>query len=295
MAHGRKINSKYQLISFLLLLCILATYAFFAKQEETSPFTVDGKGIYVHFIDVGQGDAALVQTKDGNLLIDAGTPDSTEALLGYIDALDLDTLEYAIFTHPHSDHIGGATRLLKAYSFQNIVLPDAVSTSYSFEKMIDAIEAENCNVIEGKAGVSFQFGDTQVELLAPVLEHGEEELNNASVVAKVTYGTVSFLFTGDAEQISENEMLERDAEALDSDILKVGHHGSSTSSSKDFLRAVSPEVAIVSAGQYNENGHPHTEVVNRLNSIGAKLYRTDKCGSIVVYTDGNTYVVQTEK
>ena len=249
----------------------------------------------MHFIDVGQGDAALVQTKDGNLLIDAGTPDSTEALLGYIDALDLDTLEYAIFTHPHSDHIGGATRLLKAYSFQNIVLPDAVSTSYSFEKMIDAIEAENCNVIEGKAGVSFQFGDTQVELLAPVLEHGEEELNNASVVAKVTYGTVSFLFTGDAEQISENEMLERDAEALDSDILKVGHHGSSTSSSKDFLRAVSPEVAIVSTGQYNENGHPHTEVVNRLNSIGAKLYRTDKCGSIVVYTDGNTYTVQTEK
>ena len=295
MARRRKNNTNHKFISSLILICILVLYFFFAPGKETDlPVTVSGQDVYVHFIDVGQGDAALVQTANGNMLIDAGTSDSFEALKDYIDALGIETLDYAIFTHPHADHIGGATAMLNAYTIKSVVMPNAVSTSATFEKMLNAIEAEQCEVIEGKAGVSFSIGEVQVELLAPVSDD-LKDLNNASVVAKITYGNVSFLFTGDAETASESEMLERSTAKLDAAILKVGHHGSSTSSSEKFLAAVSPEVAVVSAGLYNEYGHPHAEVVSRLADIGATLYRTDKNGSVVVYTDGTTYEIQTEK
>lgn len=291
----RKSNVNFKIISSLILICILALYFFFAPGgDPDSPVTFDGEGIYVHFIDVGQGDAALVQTASGNLLIDTGTSDSIEALTDYIHALSIETLEYAIFTHPHADHIGGASAVLDTYTVENVIMPNAVSTSKTFEKMLNAIEAEQCEVIEGKAGVSFSMGDVFIELLAPVSDD-LDDLNNASVVAKIIYGNISFLFTGDAETASESEMLDRDAAKLDVDILKVGHHGSSTSSSAKFLAAVSPEIAVVSAGLYNEYGHPHAEVVNRLQDIGTELYRTDKNGSVVVHTDGNTYEIQTEQ
>lgn len=298
MTRPRKTKLNYKQITFFVLACILAVYFAFSSDESSkAPVTPDENGIYVHFIDVGQGDAALVQTVSGNLLIDAGTPDSAEALTEYIDDLGIHTLDYAVFTHPHADHIGGAVQILEKYSLRNVILPNAVSTSYTLEKMMDAIEKENCEVIEGKAGVFFDMGEVQVELLGPVSDHSQDadDLNNTSVVVKVTYGEVSFLFTGDAETESEYEMLDRDAEKLNVNILKVGHHGSSTSSCASFLKAASPEVAIVSAGLYNEYGHPHAEVISRLHAIGASLYRTDKHGSVVVYTDGQTYSIQTEK
>lgn len=295
MARRRKTTSKYQIVSFIVLLCILGAYFVFSdSKESTVPFVADGEQIYVHFIDVGQGDAALVQTKDGNLLIDAGTADSIDKLTAYIDALGIDSIVYAIFTHPHADHIGGAAALLEKYDFDCVILPDAVSTSRTFERMMEAIERETCEVIEGKAGVTFSLGETQVELLAPVFLDADD-LNNASIVAKVSYGTVEFLFTGDAEKSSEADILDKSAHRLDSDILKVGHHGSSTSSSKDFLTAVTPEVAIISAGVYNEYGHPHAEVLTSLASLGTTVYRTDKCGDIVVQTDGNVYSIHTKK
>ena len=295
MARRRKTTSKYQIVSFIVLLCILGAYFVFSdSKESTVPFVADGEQIYVHFIDVGQGDAALVQTKDGNLLIDAGTADSIDKLTAYIDALGIDSIAYAIFTHPHADHIGGAAALLEKYDFDCVILPDAVSTSRTFERMMEAIERETCEVIEGKAGVTFSLGETQVELLAPVFLDADD-LNNASIVAKVSYGTVEFLFTGDAEKSSEADILDKSAHRLDSDILKVGHHGSSTSSSKDFLTAVTPEVAIISAGVYNEYGHPHAEVLTSLASLGTTVYRTDKCGDIIVQTDGNVYSIHTKK
>ena len=295
MARRRKSNTNYKFISSLILICILVLYFFFAPGEESDlPVTVSGDDMYVHFIDVGQGDAALIQTASGNLLIDAGTSDSIEALTNYINALGVETLDYAIFTHPHADHIGGATAMLNTYTIKNVIMPNAVSTSATFEKMLAAIEAEQCEVIEGKAGVSFSMGEVQVDLLAPVSDDFKD-LNNASVVAKITYGNVSFLFTGDAETSSESEMLEQNAAKLNADILKVGHHGSSTSSSVKFLAAVSPEVAVVSVGLYNEYGHPHAEVVSRLEDIDAAIYRTDKNGRVVIYTDGTKYEIQTEK
>ena len=248
-------------------------------------------GITVHFIDVGQGDCAVVQTPDGNLLIDAGTPESEQAIRRYVDALGITEFAYAIFTHPHADHIGSAAVLLEAYQFDRVILPNAVSTSSIFEHLLDALEKENCEIIEGKAGVGLTLGELKIDLLAPVSEH--DDLNNMSVVALLTYGDGRFLFTGDAEAISEAEILET---ALpDCDVLKVGHHGSSTSSSEAFLTAASPKIAVISVGEGNSYGHPHASIVKRLATCGAEIYRTDLCGSVVVSFDGENYTVTTEK
>ena len=215
-------------------------------------------------------------------------------MIEYIDSLGITTFDYAIFTHPHSDHIGGAATVLSNYDISNVILPSAVNTSATFEKMITAIENENCEVVEGKAGVSFTFGELYVDILAPVFDN-YKDLNNTSVVSKITYGEVSFLFTGDAEELSELAMLNRDITALDSTVLKVGHHGSSTSSCEEFILAVSPEVAVYSCGRNNDYGHPHMETLARINGTGAFSYRTDESGTVVVITDGHTYEVKTEK
>lgn len=288
-------NQRLFFIAALLILALLVfCYELLTDTsvEEDSPDPQDR--MLVHFIDVGQGDAAIVQAPEGNIIIDTGTVDSREGLIGYIDSLGIDTFAYAIFTHPHADHIGGAAKVLKTYTVENVILPDAVNTNYTFENMLDAVEQENCKVIEGKAGVSFAVGDVAVDLLAPVYAD-DSNLNNMSVVAKVTYGEIAFLFTGDAEMESESAMLMTDEAILDCDILKLGHHGSSTSSAWEFLEAVSPDIAIASCGYANDYGHPHREIVSRLANMEIPLYRTYETGDILISTDGKTYQIQTKK
>lgn len=287
---AKKSFNKTKLWSLLLFVVIVGVYFFFTERHDgTQPVALDGT-ISVHFIDVGQGDAALIQTEKGNILIDAGTASSKEDLLGYLDALSVNKIAYAIFTHPHADHIGGAEAVLHEYTVEHVILPDIIHTSATFEKMITAIEEERCGVTEGVAGHSFTMGEVTVDLLAPV--YADNDLNNMSVVAKITYGNVSFLFTGDAEDASEAAMLSESFYALDADIIKVGHHGSSSSSTAKFLNAVSPELAIISCGKDNDYGHPHREVVSRLESMNVPYYRTDEEGSIVITTDGNTYTIK---
>ncbi len=283
-----------------LIICVVAiavcVIGFFATDNYIEAPIVDTKedGVYVHFIDVGQGDCTLIQTSYGNILIDAGMPESRNAIIKYIDELEITEFEYAIFTHPHSDHIGSAAALLKRYDFNNIVLPDAVSTTVFYEKLLDAIEKEECSVILGEAEKSFALGDVKIDLFAPRSYYYPDDLNDMSIVAKLIYKETSFLFTGDAEDFSEHQMLKHGCD-VDADVLKVGHHGSSTSSCEEFLNAVFPSVAIVSAGEDNEYGHPHREVVERLKNIEAQMYITYESGDIVVFSDGKTVNVSTEK
>lgn len=289
----RKTNVKFSLfiLAFVVLLYCLVTYI--TESNVKTEYDFDESAVVVHFVDVGQGDCTVITSPDGNIIIDAGLYDEVDKTTEYIDSLGITEFEYAIFTHPHSDHIGGAGTVISEYKVDTVILPDVVSTYTPFEKMIEAIEENNCNVLEGKAGVSLEIGELKIDLLAPVCEY--EDVNNASIATKVTYGEVSFLFTGDAEALAELDMLSRNAEILDSTVLKVGHHGSSSSSCNLFLKAVSPEVAIYSCGLNNEYGHPHGEVVNKINNLGALSYRTDKQGSIVISTDGESYYVATEK
>lgn len=289
----KRSNFNYKLISALVLVSIVSLYFAFSNPQSIDD-TIGNAEVIVHFIDVGQGDCAVIQAPGGNILIDAGTYKDVDKTEEYINALGIAKFDYAIFTHPHSDHIGGAATLLSNYEFENVILPSAVNTSATFNKMIEAIENENCEVIEGKAGVSFALGELYVDLLAPVFDN-YKDLNNTSVVSKITFGEVSFLFTGDAEELSELAMLNRDILALNSTVLKVGHHGSSTSSCEEFIVAVSPEVAVYSCGEGNDYGHPHRETVNRINRVGAESYRTDINGDITILTDGRMYEVKTEK
>jgi competence protein ComEC len=236
---------------------------------------------------VGQGDAALIRTEQGDILIDAGTNSSEDELKAYLDRLGVTDIEYAVFTHPHEDHIGGADMVLNTYRVKNVVLPDATSTSKTFGRMMDAIEAEGCEVMEATPDKTFRVGELTCTVLAP-MGGSYTETNNYSVVIRAEYGDTSVLFTGDAETVSEKEMLERYrlGGLLDCDLLKAGHHGSDTSSSQAFLDAVTPAFAVISCGVGNDYGHPDREIVSRFESMGITYYRTDLEGSIVFVSTG---------
>ncbi|MBE6679832.1 MAG: MBL fold metallo-hydrolase [Ruminococcaceae bacterium] len=280
------------ILVFAVVLCLSYCLLIeFAEHTVTSP---DDDSIHVHFIDVGQGDCALIQSSHGNILIDAGTFDSRFDIVDYVDSLDVTTFEYAIFTHPHEDHIGAAKTLLKEYDVKNIIMPDAVHTTPTFQYTIESIEKENCEVYEAVAGDSYSVGDIRIDIFAPGSYYDTNDLNNMSVVCKVTYGEVSFLFTGDAEEESEDSMRYYGYD-LDCDILKVAHHGSSTSSTPEFINAVSPEVAIVSAGLDNDYGHPHRETRQLFSTLGIKTYITYETGNVVIATNGKNYTIKTEK
>ncbi len=281
-------------IILLMLICIAVSFSSCSDaflHEEQSSDVEPKEEIAVHFIDVGQGDCALIQSSHGNVLIDCGPPECRKDLFKYIDSLDITDFEYAIFTHPHSDHIGTAQRVIERYNFKNVVLPDAISNSVFYENLLNALEEEGCDVILGEAGKSFYIGEMKMDLFAPRSYYYKDDLNDMSVVCKLSYKEASFLFTGDAESFSERQMLKYGCD-VDADVLKVGHHGSSSSSSQDFLNAVSPKFAIVSAGANNDYGHPHREVVDMLEKMNVEMLVTYEVGSIVITTDGKDYTVE---
>lgn len=289
-------QNRTWLIAAALCLLLAAAAAVFLYKQQNAPPDVPAFGdaqaqIAVHFVDVGQGDCAVVETPDGNILIDAGTKQSEAAIKRYIDDLGITEFAYAIFTHPHADHIGSAAALVEAYPMDCIVMPDAESTSKTFEELVAAIEQSDARVVEGKAGKQLTLGALTIDLLAPCRAY--DDLNNMSIVALLTYGEGTFLFTGDAEAVSEADMLENGVPACD--ILKVGHHGSSTSSGEAFIAAVSPQLAVISVGEGNTYGHPHASTLERLAAHGAQVLRTDLSGSITVTCDGTQFAVETEK
>ena len=279
----------------LFLLAIIAALYFNkdtilgALTETTAPVStpVSGGEVQFHFIDVGQGDAALIRTEWGDVLIDAGTNSSEDELKAYLDALGVTDIEYAVFTHPHEDHIGGADMVLNTYNVKRVIMPTATATSKTFERMMDAIEAEKCEVIEATPDYVFKVGELVCTVLAPISEK-YSETNNYSVVIRADYGETSVLFTGDAEVDSEAEMLARYGlkGTLDCDLLKAGHHGSDTSSSQEFLDAVTPAFAVISVGEGNTYDHPKQVTLSKYEAMGMVIYRTDKEGSIVFTTTG---------
>lgn len=254
----------------------------------------------VYYLDVGQADSILLRLPDGrNMLIDAGNNADGAKVVAYLQSLGVTKLDWVIGTHPHEDHIGGLDTVITRMKVSRILLPeipdDQVPTTRTYNDVLDAIEAKGLQVDAAQAGrvlVRDRTNDLKIQVLSPQPNAKFAGLNDYSVVLRLTYGSCSFLFTGDAETTAEQAMLESGAE-LHADVLKLGHHGSSTSTSQAFLDRVQPKYAIISCGKDNDYGHPHKETLSRIKSCGAQLYRTDRQGGLCVRCDGTTVTVET--
>jgi competence protein ComEC len=266
--------------------------------EDSMPPVDMGGNLAVHFIDVGQGDSILIQTPENEfMLIDSGENDQYSKLSGYLDYYGVKELKYAVFTHPHADHIGSAFQVVRDYTIDTLIMPPAVSNTSTFEKLMTEIENKRIGVTRAEYGRTYQLGGAELLILAPLSEE-YDNLNNYSVVILLKYGNVKFLFTGDIEKGPENEIIEyceSNGFDISADVLKVGHHGSQTSSGQEFLDMVRPEYAVISCGADNDYNHPHLETVRRLEDIGANILRTDLSGDILLLTDGNEIFDRTVK
>ena len=268
----------------------------------TFPVAADGESLEAHFIDVGQGDAILLHSSDGtDILIDGGYPDKGNKILIYMKRLGIKDLDLVIGSHPHADHIGGLVKVIKNFSVKEVLDPGVVYSTGIFEEYLTTIKEEQIPFRTALAGdiINFENSNLKMKVLAPYkgqLNYGDD-INDVSFVIKVVYGEVSFLLTGDAGFDTEDKLVLNKVD-IDSDILKVGHHGSRYSSSNMFLSTVSPEVAVIQVGANNTYGHPTTEALTRLRRKGVQednIYRNDLHGTVIITTDGQDYHVKTEK
>lgn len=259
--------------------------------SNTKKPSSSNSGMLVHYINVGQGDAELIQVNGKNMLIDAGPRNNEKDIISYLDKLKIKKLDYVIASHPHEDHIGNMATIINKYEIGKFYAPKVETTTRTFENMIKALKKKNLKINVIKEGTStIDLGkNTKVLVFSPKADgYGKKtNLNNYSPIMKLVYGNTSFLFTGDAETVEENYVLEKNYN-LKADVLKLGHHGSSTSTSEKFLKAVDPSIAIVSCGVNNTYGHPHKETIQKLQKYNIKVYRTDKNGNIVLQSNGKT-------
>lgn len=255
--------------------------------DEDKSTTPSGQ-MKVHFINVGQGDSILIQFHNGQtMLIDAGPDDS---VLSYLNQQGIKKINYLVATHPHADHIGGMAAVIRTFDIEKVYMPRVSHTSKTYENILLAVKSKGLKIISAKAGTTIldQEG-LKVNIVAPC-GSSYDDLNNYSAVIKIQHGNTAFLLTGDAEAESEQQMLSSNLKA---DVLKVGHHGSNSSTTSSFLKAVSPKYAVISCGAGNQYGHPHQETLSKLANAGVKTYRTDTSGTVIFISDGKTLTVKT--
>ncbi len=284
------------LICFIL---VLATILFTSCAKDNFSSLIANplsQGYAVlQFLDVGQADCSLLSLPDGrHILIDGGNFNDGEEIIKHLNALNIKKIDYVVCTHPHEDHIGGIPTILSYFDVGSIILPkiakDDVEGTEVYEILLIAIKEKGSNVIEAKAGRNIvDEGKLKIDCLGPCSD-SYAGLNDYSAVMKIRYGETEIIFAGDAEFTSENEMINRDIEILDADILKVGHHGSKTATNQDFLEAVSPKYAVISCGEDNQYNHPDNETLKRLKDFETIIYRTDEMGSVVFHLDLNGVV-----
>lgn len=269
---------KRKLFSLLLLLAWLLT----GCQSLPSEAPLSG-GLTVHFLDVGQADAILLECEEEYLLIDGGNREDSQFLVTYLQNQGVEELEAVICTHPHEDHVGGLPGVLAVFPTQAVYAPTNTYASKVYDDFLFYTDQQGLTVTIPAPGDTLELGDAALTVLGPLASY--PETNDTSLVIRADFGDTAFLFTGDMEKEAETDLLEAGA-SLEADVLKVGHHGSDTSTGYRFLKEVSPDYAVISVGQDNRYGHPHQEPLSRLEQSGAVILRTDQLGTICAHSDG---------
>lgn len=280
-----------KIILLLMMLLLVGCTEVPEPIKDTSdvPVSQSGNDMLVHFINVGQGDAILIQSPNGkSMLIDGGVKGEGQNIVSYLREQGVEQLDYVVATHPDADHIGGLIGVLNSISIKHFLDSGKVHTSQTYEEMISLVAEKNIPYIVPKTGDEVKL-DGALDITVLNADEGAADNNEASIVLKVVYNNVSFLLTGDAGIDVEKKMMA--SQNVSATVLKAGHHGSNTSSSPAFIEAVNPEAAILSYGQDNKYGHPHFEVVESLQQAGSKIYGTAESGHIVIATDGQTYSI----
>lgn len=271
-----------RLLSILLVAFILIGEITADSMLSSASGAKAGK-MEVHYIDVGQGDATLVTCDGHAMLIDAGDYSKGTAIQNYLQKQKIKKLDYLILTHPDSDHIGGAPVIITKFEIGRVFVSNYEKDNKTYQKLIQALDNKRLKYTTPETGTQYALGTAKITILAP--NNVYDNPNDASVALMLQNGKNKFLFTGDAGEDAEQDILETDID-LSADVYKAGHHGSSTSTSQDFFEAVSPSCAVISCGEDNSYGHPHAETLNTFRMNGVKVYRTDEDGTIIATSDG---------
>ena len=308
----RKLTSKLLIITLILLAFLYGLY--FEEINNTFALMYDEYGnailtnikdsnnetettvkeekdkLKIYYIDVGQADSILIQNENEFMLIDAGNNNDGPLLVKYFQSLNIKDFKYVVGTHPHEDHIGGLDDIITNFNIGTIYIPDAITTTKTFEDLLNSIEKKNMTFTVPKIDSTFNLGKANVKVIYTGTD--TKDLNNTSIVLKMSFGSTTYLFTGDATSTTEKKILNKDISA---DVLKVGHHGSNYSSTDKFLNKVNPKYAIISVGKNNIYSHPATKTIDKLNKLNIKIYRTDELGTIILTSDGKNIDITNEK
>lgn len=279
-----------RLIAIVICLVMLLTGCAELPRQVSIPD--NSQGLTVHYLDVGQADSILVQCDGQNLLIDGGNVEDSDLVVAYLLDQNVTTLDYVVNTHAHEDHVGGLPAVLAVFETKEVWCPVESYDSKCFSDFLYYVDQQDLSLVCPAPGSSYPLGGAQITVLGPVEE--DYDTNNSSIVLRVDYGSTSFLFTGDAETEAEHDILDAGYNVRTT-VLKVGHHGSSTSTGYQWLRETAPTYAVISCGTGNSYGHPHEEVLSRLRDADVTLYRTDLQGHIVCTSDGSQLTFRTEK
>lgn len=240
-----------------------------------SQIDVNEDVLRVYYFDVGQADSILIVNNGESMLIDAGNNDDGDLVVNNLQKIGIKKLNYVVGTHPHEDHIGGLDDVINNIKVGTVMMPRTSTTTKTYEDVIDAISSKKLKITVPKVGKTFNVGNAKCEVMS--IEDNKENLNACSIVIRLEYNGISYLFTGDSEKVNEDSR-----SWPQTDVLKAGHHGSSSSSSKKFLEQVNPKLIVISCGKNNDYGHPHKETMERFKKLGAAIYRTDESGDVLI-------------
>ena len=247
--------------------------------------------MYVSFIDVGQGNCTLLRCGGKAILVDSGEVGAAQTVINYIKNLGIDELNCVLVTHPHTDHMGAMTKILYEFKIDDLIMPEIpeeiIPTNKTYEKFLTAVSDNAGNVIAAKPGETYSYGEMTLEIFAPLRDY--DNLNDMSAVSRISYGDTSVMFTGDATTTVEKDLLKKNID-YSATVLNVGHHGSKTSSSEAWLRAVNPKYAVICCGVNNDYGHPHSVITKRLEELGIEYLETDLLGTIVFESDSKNFI-----